>query len=48
MPGQIREGQQLGILTNEEAALLLDYDQRIMHIINVDDFAPHELPAGRN
>jgi acyl-CoA dehydrogenase len=47
MPGQIREGRQLGILTEEEATLLLDYDQRIMHIINVDDFAPHELPAGR-
>ncbi|MEO6080971.1 MAG: acyl-CoA dehydrogenase [Steroidobacteraceae bacterium] len=46
MPGQIREGQQLGILTAEEAALLLDYDQRIMHIINVDDFAATELPAG--
>jgi len=27
--------------------LLLDYDRRIMHIINVDDFAPDELPAGR-
>jgi acyl-CoA dehydrogenase len=46
MPGQIREGRQLGILSEEEAALLLDYDQRIMHIINVDDFAAAELPAG--
>jgi acyl-CoA dehydrogenase len=46
MPGQIREGRQLGILSDEEAALLLDYDQRIMHIINVDDFAAAELPAG--
>ena len=24
---------------------LLDYDERIMHLINVDDFAPHELAA---
>jgi acyl-CoA dehydrogenase len=43
---QIAEGRSLGILTEEEAALLLDYDRRIMHIINVDDFAPNELPAG--
>jgi acyl-CoA dehydrogenase len=46
IPGQIREGLGLGILTEEEAALLLDYDRRIMHIINVDDFAAAELPAG--
>jgi acyl-CoA dehydrogenase len=46
MPGQIAEGQRLGILTAEEAALLLDYDAKIMSIINVDDFAPGELPAG--
>ncbi len=46
MPGQIAEGRELGILTEEEAALLLDYDRRIMQIINVDDFAPSELPAG--
>jgi acyl-CoA dehydrogenase len=46
MPGQIREGRQLGILSEEEAALLLDYDLRIMHIINVDDFDAAELPAG--
>jgi acyl-CoA dehydrogenase len=46
VPGQIREGRQLGILTEEEAELLLDYDRRIMHIINVDDFAAAELPAG--
>jgi acyl-CoA dehydrogenase len=46
MPGQITEGQALQILTKDEAALLLDYDQKIMQIINVDDFAPSELPAG--
>jgi acyl-CoA dehydrogenase len=45
-PGQIHEGRQLGILSEEEAELLLDYDRRIMHIINVDDFAAAELPAG--
>jgi acyl-CoA dehydrogenase len=46
VPGQIQQGRQLGILTEEEAALLLDYDRRIMDIINVDDFAATELPAG--
>jgi acyl-CoA dehydrogenase len=46
MPSQIREGEALGILGAEEAALLLDYDARIMHIINVDDFAPDALAAG--
>jgi acyl-CoA dehydrogenase len=46
VPGQIREGLALGIITNAEASLLLDYDRRIMHIINVDDFAAAELPAG--
>jgi acyl-CoA dehydrogenase len=46
MPGQISEGRALGILTDEEAALLRDYDTKIMRIINVDDFAPAELPAG--
>jgi acyl-CoA dehydrogenase len=46
MPGQIAEARALNILTEEQAALLLDYDRRIMQIINVDDFAPSELPAG--
>lgn len=46
MPSQIAEGERLGILTAEEAALLLDYDAKIMRIINVDDFAPADLPAG--
>jgi acyl-CoA dehydrogenase len=47
MPGQIAEGRALGILTEDEAALLRDYDAKIMRIINVDDFAPAELPAGQ-
>jgi acyl-CoA dehydrogenase len=45
-PGQIAAGRELGILTAAEAALLLDYDTQIMRIINVDDFAANELPAG--
>ncbi|HUG72422.1 MAG TPA: acyl-CoA dehydrogenase [Steroidobacteraceae bacterium] len=47
MPGQITEAAALEILTAAEAALLLDYDAKIMRIINVDDFAPEELPAGQ-
>jgi acyl-CoA dehydrogenase len=47
VPGQIEEGRRLGILSQEQADLLRDYDRRIMLIINVDDFAPDELPAGR-
>jgi len=46
MPGRIAGGLSLGILSEQEAALLLDYDRRVMQIINVDDFAPAELPAG--
>jgi acyl-CoA dehydrogenase len=45
-PGQVAQGREAGILTEAEAGTLLDYDRRIMRIINVDDFAPHELPAG--
>jgi acyl-CoA dehydrogenase len=47
MAAQIAEGRQLGILSTEEAALLRDYDEKIMRIIHVDDFAPGELPAGQ-
>ncbi|MEY2855084.1 MAG: acyl-CoA dehydrogenase, partial [Pseudomonadota bacterium] len=47
VPGQVAQGLELGILSAAEADLLRDYDRRIMHIINVDDFAPEDLPAGR-
>jgi len=45
-PGQIDEAQALGILSADEAALLRDYDRRVMDIINVDDFAAEELAQG--
>ena len=45
-PGQIAQARALGILSEAQSQLLLDYDVRIMHLINVDDFAPHELAAG--
>ncbi|MFT3906905.1 MAG: acyl-CoA dehydrogenase [Steroidobacteraceae bacterium] len=43
LPGQIEAALRLGILTTEEAALLRDYDAKVMKIVNVDDFAPAEL-----
>jgi acyl-CoA dehydrogenase len=43
LPGQVEQGRAAGILSAEEAAMLADYDRRVMDIINVDDFAPGEL-----
>ncbi len=46
LPGQISAGPgSLGILNEAEAAALRDYDAKVSHLINVDDFAPHELGA---
>jgi acyl-CoA dehydrogenase len=44
-PGQIAQALELGILTASEAALLRDYDRRIMELIDVDDFEASELGA---
>ena len=46
LPGQIREAQAAGIITEAEAAQLREYDRKVMDIINVDDFEPRELVAG--
>ncbi len=46
LPGQIREAQAAGIISEAEAAQLRDYDHKVMDIINVDDFDPRELVAG--
>ena len=43
LPEQIAQALHLGILSEADAALLRDYDARVLDIINVDDFAPHEL-----
>jgi acyl-CoA dehydrogenase len=43
LPGQIQQALALGIISETEAATLRDYDRKVMDIINVDDFAPHEL-----
>jgi acyl-CoA dehydrogenase len=45
-PGQIDQALAAGIITAAEAAMLRDYDQKVMELIHVDDFAPHELGAG--
>jgi len=43
LPGQIQQALAAGIVSATEAASLRDYDRRVMQLINVDDFAPHEL-----
>jgi acyl-CoA dehydrogenase len=43
LPGQIQQALALGIISETEAAALRDYDRKVMEIINVDDFAPHEI-----
>jgi acyl-CoA dehydrogenase len=45
LPGQISQARHLGILSEVEAAVLRDYDAKVSHLIDVDDFAPHELGA---
>ena len=45
LPGQIQEALALGLVSDVEAAALLDYDRRVMDIINVDDFDTAELAA---
>ena len=46
LPGQIAQALHLGIVTEAEAAVLRDYDAKVSELIDVDDFAPHELAAG--
>jgi acyl-CoA dehydrogenase len=46
LPGQVSQALHLGILSEAEAAALRDYDAKVSALINVDDFAPHELRAG--
>jgi len=43
LPGQIDQGLREGLLNAEEARFLADYDRRVMDLVNVDDFAAHEL-----
>ena len=43
LPSQIQQAVAAGIITDAEAATLREYDRKVMDLINVDDFAPHEL-----
>jgi acyl-CoA dehydrogenase len=45
LPGQISQALAAGILTADEAAMLRDYDRKVMDIVDVDDFESHELAA---
>ncbi len=46
LPGQIQQALAAGILSETEAAMLRDYDRRVMEIIHVDDFTTEEMAAG--
>jgi acyl-CoA dehydrogenase len=46
LPGQIAQALALGIISAAEAEVLRSYDAKVQDIINVDDFAPHELGVG--
>jgi acyl-CoA dehydrogenase len=45
LPGRIQQALAAGIISETEAAALRDYDRKVMDIVNVDDFDPHELSA---
>jgi acyl-CoA dehydrogenase len=46
LPGRITQAVAAGILTESEGAQLALFDRKVMHIVRVDDFAPHELIPG--
>jgi acyl-CoA dehydrogenase len=45
VPGQIAQALTQGIISDTEAAMLRDYDRKVMELISVDDFESHELGA---
>jgi acyl-CoA dehydrogenase len=45
VPGQIAQALQQGIISETEAAMMRDYDRKVMELISVDDFESHELGA---
>ncbi len=46
LPGRITQAVAAGILTAAQGASLAEFDRKVMHIVRVDDFAPHELGSG--
>jgi acyl-CoA dehydrogenase len=45
LPGQIQQGLEIGLISETEAAMLRDYDRRVMELIHVDDFSTEEMAA---
>ena len=45
LPEQITQAHAHGIISDEEATALRDYDRKVMSLVRVDDFAPEELGA---
>jgi len=43
LPGQVQQALAAGIITEPEAAMLRDYDRKVMELVHVDDFDTHEL-----
>ena len=43
LSGQIQQALAAGVINEGEADFLREYDRKVMNLINVDDFAPHEL-----
>ena len=43
LPGRIEQALQVGIIDATEAAYLRDYDAKVLALVQVDDFASHEL-----
>jgi acyl-CoA dehydrogenase len=45
VPGQVVQALSAGIISETEAAMLRDYDRKVMELISVDDFDSAELGA---
>jgi acyl-CoA dehydrogenase len=45
LPTQVQQALTLGIIDAAEAAVIRDYDRKVMEIVHVDDFEPNELAA---
>jgi len=46
LPGRIEQAVAAGLLSGAEGARLAEFDRKVMQILRVDDFAPHELIPG--
>ena len=46
LPGRITQAVAAGILTEAEGATLAEFDRKVMHLVQVDDFDPRELVPG--